>query len=106
MNTGEHIENLIDSPERKKEIPMTYFVGRGGKDTGIVHIRFSDLFLSKGGGEIQSYMLEHSPENDQKIKDLTGGFSRRNLNHKIHELLELYKGKKDKKEVTFEFQLF
>ncbi|MBU0999291.1 hypothetical protein KKG24_03225 [Patescibacteria group bacterium] len=74
--------------EQKKEIPFDWFIGVGRKDLGIKTVGFSPTFYKLG---------------EQKIKEM--GFTMEELEAKKRELEEKYKGKKNAKEIPFEFKL-
>lgn len=79
-------EGLNIKPEHKKEIPLSWFIGVGREDIGIMTVGFS----------LEFYKL--TEEDIQKR-----GFTMEELNKKRAELQKEFQGKK---EARFKFKLF
>ena len=122
-------ENKNNS-EQKKEIPLTWFIGIGRKDTGIMAVKTSEVLESLGGGEVLKLLNEYDHymsnrfigdrlvqsaseiedekgrtivENaEKKIKEITG-FSPKEITDKRRDLTRTYKGKQ---EATIAVELF
>jgi hypothetical protein len=127
MSTGNpnlNPQSLQKTPEKIKEIPLSWFLAMGPKAGGISSIRFSDEFDNLGGEELKKHVGQYSHfmgnsfvadsrklvENssqiqnlehraivelaEKKIKEITG-FTAKEIWDKKSELYNLYKGKQE-----------
>ncbi len=111
------------TPEMLKEIPLSYFIGVGRKDYGIISVSFSPELGKMGGGKILEYIDQYTryignrqssseimdakikkivEDVERKIKVITG-FSVQELEAKKSKLNKQYRGIQ---EAPFLYKLF
>ena len=130
MTTGNPKPVPLKKPEQIKEIPLSWFVGIGRKNQGIIVVNFSKEFQNLGGEEFKIHLeqyahfmgnrfvgekLVRNPSEikdkeardivelaEKKIREVTG-FNPEELAKKREELAKLYEGKQ---EAPFSLELF
>ena len=130
MDTNFRPDNQMIKPEQKKEIPIGWFSGIGGKTAGVTNVSFSPKFVQTFGVKFVKDLLDYEDVVDhhnghnrkgifksmeegeekqkiikkgERIKEITG-FSFEELNAERTRLEKLYKGKTE--ELPKNFDLF